>query len=166
LENLIGYDMENEYWEYCPYYSEGKCPSSGPIDKAYLIPHVLSSSELDEAKRICRECGKYLHERRKYVRLKKHFDAFLIRTDRHTKFRGRIIDVSGVGALVAVDDLFDLSIGERIMTEVHSHQESCEESDAVTIRAWSEIRRIYDKEKQIAIMFLEEVDQESLYIFS
>jgi hypothetical protein len=56
--------MKERIWEKCPYLSEGRCSHSLVIERAYLIPQLLDTSELLNAKRTCEECGHYLPERR------------------------------------------------------------------------------------------------------
>lgn len=154
--------MEDAYWERCPYYAEDKCPHSSPVDRAYLIPHLLSSAEINEAKGICRQCGFYLSEKRKYIRLRKPFRVVLIPSSGKTKFTGRIVNVSGVGALVTFEDRPDLVLNQEVNIEIYSRQKTSKESDEIVIKVRGEIKRISDKDKQIAIMFLEEVRQEYL----
>lgn len=154
--------MEDAYWERCPYYAEDKCPHSSPVDRAYLIPHLLSSAEINEAKGICRQCGFYLGEKRKHFRLKKPFKVVLIPSSGETKFIGKIVNVSGVGALVKFEDLPDLVLNQEVKIEIYSRQKTLKEADEIVIKVTGEIKRISDKDKQIAIMFLEEVRQDYL----
>ena len=154
--------MEDAYWERCPYYSEDKCPHSSTVDRTYLIPHLLSSAEINETKYICRQCGFYLSEKRKHFRIKKPFKVVLIPSSEKTKFTGRIVNVSGVGALVTFEDLPDLVLKQETNIEIYSRQKTSENSDEIVIKVRGEIKRISDKDKQIALMFSEEVRQEYL----
>ena len=154
--------MEDAYWERCPYYAEDKCPHSSTVDRTYLIPHLLSSAEINETKDICRQCGFYLSEKRKYIRLRKPFKVVLIPSSEKTKFTGRIVNVSGVGALVTLEDQPDLVLNQEVNIEIYSRPKTSKESTEIVIKVTGEIKRISDKDKQIAIMFLEEVQQEYL----
>lgn len=154
--------MEDAYWERCPYYAEDKCPHSSTVDRTYLIPHLLSSAEINETKDICRQCGFYLSEKRKYIRLRKPFKIVLIPSSEKTKFTGRIVNVSGVGALVTFEDQPDLVLNQEVNIEIYSRQKTSKESTEIVVKVTGEIKRISDKDKQIAIMFLEEVQQEYL----
>ena len=154
--------MEDAYWERCPYYAEDKCPHSSPVDRAYLIPHLLNPAEIKEAKGICRQCGFYLSEKRKYIRLRKPFKVVLITSNGESKFDGKIVNVSGVGALVTFKDLPHLALNQEVNIEIYSRQKNSEESDEIAVKVTGEIKRISDKDKQVAIMFLEEVQQEYL----
>lgn len=154
--------MEDAYWERCPYYAEDKCPHSSPVDRAYLIPHLLSAAEINEAKGICRQCGFYLSEKRKHFRLRKPFKVVLMPSSGKTKFNGKIVNVSGFGALVTFEDLPDLVLNQEVKIEIYSRQKTSKESDEIVIKVTGEIKRISDKDKQIAIMFLKEVRQEYL----
>ena len=42
--------MDEAFLERCPYYVEDECPYSSLVDKTYLIPHLLSSAEVEEVK--------------------------------------------------------------------------------------------------------------------
>ena len=154
--------MKDAYWEKCPYYAEDKCPHSSQVDRAYLIPHLLSSAEINEAKGICRQCGFYLREKRKRFRVKKPFKVVLMPHNGKTKFNGRIVNVSGVGALVKFEDLPDLVLHQVVKIEIYSRQQTSRESNETSINVTGEIIRVSDKDKQIAIMFLEEVRQDYL----
>ena len=70
--------MKKPAWEKCQYFSEGNCPQHGVIDKAYLIPQLLDTSQMQAAKEICEDCAKYLAEERKYPRIKRPFEAAII----------------------------------------------------------------------------------------
>ena len=154
--------MEDAYWERCPYYAEDRCPYSSTVDRAYLIPHLLSSAEIKDTKDICRQCGFYLNEKRKHFRLRKPFKVALIPSSEKTKFTGRIVNVSGVGALVTFEDRPDLALNQEVNIEIYSRQKTSNDSEEIVIKVRGEIKRISDKNKQIAIMFLEEVRQEYL----
>ena len=53
-------------------------------------------------------------------------------------------------------------LNQEVNMEIHSRQKTSKESTEIVIKVKGEIRRIGDKDKQIAIMFLEEVEQEYL----
>ncbi len=154
--------MENKYWEKCPYYAENRCPHSSQVDRAYLIPHLLSPSETDEVKYICRKCGMYLDEKRKHIRLGKPFRIILTETERETEAKGRIVNVSAMGALVTLEVWHDFVLGQTVKMKIYPRQKTSEKLTAAPIMASGEIKRIYDKHKQLAIMFLEEVKPEFL----
>jgi hypothetical protein len=132
--------MDEAFWEGCPYYVEGECPHSSLVDRTYLIPHLLSSAEVEEVKAVCGKCGLYLSEKRKYFRLKKPFRVVVTTSTGEDKFRGRIVNVSGVGALLTFKDSRDL--------------------DETVIKVTGEVKRIDAEDKQAAVMFLEEVQPE------
>ena len=44
--------MDEASLEGCPYYAEGECPQTSLVDRTYLIPHLLSSTEVEEVKAI------------------------------------------------------------------------------------------------------------------
>jgi len=154
--------MENKYWERCPYYAENRCPHSSLVDRAYLIPHLLSPSETDEVKYICRKCGMYLDEKRKHIRLVKPFKVIIAKADEETEAKGRIVNVSVVGALVTLEVWHDFVLGQTVKMKIYPRQKVSEKSTSAPILASGEIKRVYDKHKQLAIMFLEEIKQEFL----
>ena len=154
--------MENKYWEKCPYYAENRCPYSAQVDRAYLIPHLLSPSEIDEAKYICRKCGMYLKEKRKHIRLGKPFEVIIAKADEKTEAKGRIDNVSVLGALVTLEVWHDFVLGQTITVKIYPREETSEKPKIEPIMASGEIKRVYDKHKQLAIMFLEEVKPEFL----
>lgn len=154
--------MDDAYWERCPYYAEDECPQSSLVDRVYLIPHLLGSSDIDEVKSICKKCGLYLDEKRKYIRLKKHFKVVLIPDNGDVKINGEIVNVSGVGALIVLEEWPDFIPNQRVELEIYLRHKTSKEVDEVAIKVAGEIKRINDEDKQVAIMFLEEVKQEYL----
>ncbi len=62
---------QREYLENCRYYEIGDCPQPEAIDRVFLIPQLLDPSEIEAAKQICQDCGKYLDQKRKYPRIRR-----------------------------------------------------------------------------------------------
>jgi len=112
--------MEDAYWERCPFYAEDKCSKASMVDRVYLIPHLLSSSDVGEVKEICKKCGLYLNEKRKYIRLRKPFRVAVIIDKEGTRLQGKIINVSGVGALIMPDRWSDFAIKQEVELEIYS----------------------------------------------
>ena len=154
--------MDDAYWEECPFYAEDECPQTFLVDRAYLIPHLLSSSEIDEVKGVCKECGLYLHEKRKYIRLRKPFRVAVISDDSGTRSQGKIINVSGVGALIMPDNWSDFAVNQEIELEIFSRPRASKSKDDSVIKVSGLIKRVNDEDKQVAVMFLEELRQDCL----
>jgi hypothetical protein len=154
--------MDDAYWEKCPFYAEDECPQSSLVDRAYLIPHLLSSSEISEVKEVCKKCGLYLHEKRKYVRLRKPFRVTVISDKSGTRLQGKIINVSGTGALIMPDSWYDFAVNQEIELEIYSRPKATEKKDEIFIKVSGVIKRVIDKDKQVAVMFLEELRPEYL----
>lgn len=154
--------MDEASWEGCPYYAEDKCPHSSIVDRTYLIPHLLSSTEVEEVKTICAKCGLYLSEKRKYFRLKKAFEVVVTIGSGEEKFKGRITNVSGVGALVTFNDWPDVVVDQKVEMEIYSRRKDSRELDEAVIKVTGEIKRIDAEDRQAAVMFLEAVQPEVL----
>ena len=154
--------MDDAYWERCPFYAEDECPKTSLVDRAYLIPHLLSSSEMGEVKEICKKCGLYLNEKRKYIRLRKPFRVAVISDKKGTRLQGKIINVSGVGALIMPDNWSDFPVNQEVELEIYSRPRASKNNDEIVIKVSGVIKRVNDKEKQVAVMFLEELRQEYL----
>jgi hypothetical protein len=152
--------MDEAFWEGCPYYVEGECPHSSLVDRTYLIPHLLSSAEVEEVKAVCGKCGLYLSEKRKYFRLKKPFRVVVTTSTGEDKFRGRIVNVSGVGALLTFKDWPDFVVDQKVEIEIYSRRKDSRDLDETVIKVTGEVKRIDAEDKQAAVMFLEEVQPE------
>ena len=154
--------MDDAYWERCPFYAEDECPKSSLVDRAYLIPYLLSSSEMGEVKEICKKCGLYLNEKRKYIRLRKPFRVAVISDKKGSRLQGKIINVSGVGALIMPDNWSDFPVNQEVELEIYSRPRASKNNDEIVIKVSGVIKRVNDRDKQIAVMFLEELRQEYL----
>ena len=154
--------MDDAYWERCPFYAEDECPKTSLVDRAYLIPHLLSSSEIGEVREICKRCGLYLNEKRKYIRLRKPFRVAVISDKKGTRLQGKIINVSGVGALIMPDNWSDFPVNQEVELEIYSRPRASKNNDEIVIKVSGVIKRVNDKDKQVAVMFLEELRQEYL----
>ena len=154
--------MDDAYWEKCPYYAEDECPQSSLMNRAYLIPHLLGPSDIDEAKRVCKKCGLYLEERRKYTRLKKRFNVVVSSERRDVRLPGEIVNVSGIGALIEFQDRSSFTLDQKVELEIYLRGMHAKEGDEVDIKVSGEIKRIEERDKHVAVMFLEEIKPEHL----
>ena len=132
------------------------------MDRAYLIPHLLSPSEIGAVKEVCKKCGLYLTEKRKYIRQRKPFRVAVISDKKGTRLQGKIINVSGVGALIMPDNWSDFPVNQEVELEIYSRPRASKNNDEIVIKVSGVIKRVNDKEKQVAVMFLEELRQEYL----
>jgi hypothetical protein len=154
--------MDDAYWERCSFYAEDECPKTFLVDRAYLIPHLLSPSEIGAVKEICKKCGLYLTEKRKYIRLRKPFRVAVISDKKGTRLQGKIINVSGVGALIMPDNWSNFSLKQEVELEIYSRPRASKNNNETVIKVSGVIKRVNDKDKQVAVMFLEELRQEYL----
>ena len=154
--------MDEAFLERCPYYVEDECPHSSLVDRTYLIPHLLSSAEVEEVEAICEKCGLYLSEKRKYFRLKKPFRVLVTTGTGEDKFRGRMVNVSGVGTLVTFKDWPDVVVDQEVEIEIYSRRKDSRDLDETVIKVTGKVKRIDAENKQAAVMFLEEVQPEFL----
>jgi hypothetical protein len=154
--------MDDAYWERCPFYAEDECPKASLVDRAYLIPHLLSPLEMGEVKDVCKKCGQYLNEKRKYIRLRKPFRVAVISDKKGARLQGKIINVSGVGALIMPDNWSDFAVNQEVELEIYSRPRASKNKDENTIKVSGVIKRVNDKDKQVAVMFLEDLRQEYL----
>jgi len=127
-----------------------------------LIPHLLSSSEMGEVKEICKKCGLHLDEKRKYMRLRKPFRVAVISDKKGTRLQGKIINVSGVGALIMPDNWSNFAVDQEVELEIYSRPRASKNNNETVIKVSGVIKRVNDKDKQVAVMFLEELRQEYL----
>lgn len=154
--------MDEAPWEGCPYYAEGECPCSSLVDRTYLIPHLLSSAEIEEVKATCEKCGLYLSEKRKYFRLKRPFRVVVTAGTGEEAFSGRIVNVSGVGALVAFRDWPDFVVDQKVGIEIYSRRQDSTDPDETVVKVRGEVKRTDVTKKQAAVLFMEEVKPEFL----
>ena len=154
--------MDEASWEGCPYYAENECPHNSVVDRAYLVPHLLTSAEVEGVEEICAKCGLYLNEKRKYFRLKRPFEVVVTIGSGEDKFKGRIANVSRVGALLTFNDWPDFVVDQKVEIEIYSRRKDSREVNETVIRVTGEVKRVDAEDKQAAVMFLEEVQPEYL----
>ena len=78
------------------------------------------------------------------------------------KFRGRIANVSGVGALVTFKDWPDFVVDQKVEIAIYSRRKDSTDLDETVTKVTGEVKRIDAQDKQAAVMFLEEVKPEFL----
>jgi len=141
--------VDDAYWERCPFYAEDECAKTDMVDRIYLIPHLLNSSEISEVKEICKKCGLYLNEKRKYIRLRKPFRVAVISDKEGTRLQGKIINVSGVGALIMPDRWSDFAVKQEVELEIYSRPTASKTNDEIVIKVSGVIKRVNDKKNKL-----------------
>ncbi|MFP3870160.1 MAG: PilZ domain-containing protein [Syntrophobacteria bacterium] len=149
--------MQNSYWENCPYYTSGKCPQPAAIDRAYLIPQLLAPSEVEAAKQICRACGKYLDDKRKYPRIARPLQVILLR-DPGAPLEGDVVNISEGGVLVRLQSWADFDDDEKVVLEIYPQHLPSENTSPSALKLSAQVKRKDAQRKQLAIVFLGEID--------
>jgi hypothetical protein len=149
--------MEDNYWGKCPYYESSDCPRSETVDRAYLIPQLLDTSEIEATEQICRECGKYLDDKRKYPRIRRPLRIALFQGHK-TAIEGNIVNVSHGGALVELQRWADIDENERVVLNIYSSLPASEKSPASVLKLSAQVKRVDTERKQLAVTFLSEIN--------
>lgn len=150
--------MENNYWDNCSYYESGQCPQPEAIDRALLIPQLLDASEIEAIEQICLTCGKYLDQRRKHPRIKRPLQIILLR-GRKTALEGDVVNISKGGVLVKLQNWVDFDENEKVVLKIYPSQIAGKKTSTPTLKVSAQVKRIDAKKKQLAIIFLSEIDQ-------
>lgn len=149
--------MEDKYWEKCPYYESRNCPQPESIDRAYLIPQLLDTSEIEATEQICRECGKYLEDKRKYPRIRRPLRITLLQ-GRETAIEGNIVNISHGGALIELKSWADIGKSERVVLNIYPSHPALEKSPTSVLKLSARVKRVDTERKQLAMIFLSEID--------
>jgi hypothetical protein len=149
--------MEDNYWEKCPYYESSDCPRSETIDRAYLIPQLLDTSEIEVIGQICRECGKYLDDKRKYPRISRPFRIALSQGHK-TAIEGHIVNISDGGALIELRSWAELGENERVVLNIYPSQPVSDKRPASVLKLSAQVKRVDTERKQLAVFFLSEIN--------
>ena len=149
--------MKDEYWENCPYSESRQCPEPDAIVRAYLIPQLLDPSEIEVIKKLCRTCGKYLNEKRKHPRVIRPFQINLQKGNGKT-IEGDVVNISEGGALIKLQNWADFEKNEKVILEIYPSHGASETVSTSRIKVSGMIGRIEDKEDQLVIIFVKEID--------
>jgi hypothetical protein len=134
--------MNRYLWERCPYYPDGRCPNRSLIDKAYLIPQILSPSELAAIKTACADCEVCRQDRRKHRRVQRPLEAMILDRQSGEELRGTSLNVSERGALIEIGDFHPFRVNQEIELRLWDEDGSCQSSPAVIKRVESTRRAI------------------------
>ena len=148
--------MEDNYWERCPYYESSDCPRSETIDRAYLIPQLLDTSEIEVIGQICRECGKYLDDKRKDPRIRRPLQIALSQGHK-TAIEGNIVNISDGGALIELKGWADLGENERVVLHIYPSHPVSDKSPTSVLKISAQVTRVDTERKQLAVSFLSEI---------
>ena len=150
--------MENKYWDKCSYYESGNCPQPEAIDRALLIPQLLDASEIEDIEQICLTCGRYLDQRRKHPRIKRPFKLMLLRGQK-TALEGDVVNISKGGVLVKLQNWVDFDENEKVVLKIYPTQVAGMKKSTSALKVSAQVKRIDAEKKQLAIIFLSEIDQ-------
>ena len=149
--------MEDNYWEKCPYYESSDCPKSETVDRAHLIPQLLNVSELETTRQICRECGKYLDDKRQYPRIRRPLQIALFQVHK-TPIEGNIVNISDGGALIELKSWADLGENEKVVLNIYPSHPVSDKSPASVLKLSAQVKRVDTERKQLAVTFLSEIN--------
>jgi hypothetical protein len=145
--------MKRHLWERCTYYPDGRCPNRSLINRAYLIPQVLSPSELAAIETACADCEVCRQDRREHRRVQWPLDAVILDKQSGEELHGRTLNVSERGALIEIGSCDRLQVNQEIELRLHDGSGSCHSSRAV-------IKRVERIRGTISVFFLVELRRE------
>jgi hypothetical protein len=149
--------MANNYWNNCSYYESGTCPQPEAIDRVFLIPQLLDTSEVEAIEQICLTCGKYLDKKRKHPRIKRPLQIILLR-GRKTALEGDVVNISKGGVLVKLRDWVDFEENEKVTLKIYTSRTAGKKTSTPALKVSAQVKRIEAPQKQLAIIFLSEID--------
>jgi hypothetical protein len=154
--------MEHPTYKKCHYFSSGQCPYKLTIERALLIPQLLDSTQIIDAKRLCEKCRQIFVERRKAIRVQRPLRVIITRPHQEESFHGTILDVSSGGALVKLENLPNFHMDEIFSLKIYSHSLIPNKLDNDAISVDGAIKRLDKNTNEIAIVFVEESSSEQI----
>ena len=154
--------MEEPAYEKCQYFGSGQCPYKSTIERAFLIPQLLDSTQITDAKRLCEKCRQILVEKRKAVRVKRPLRVVITKRDQEESFHGIILDVSSGGALVKLENLPNFHMDEILRLKIYSYNGVSDKSDTDAISVDGAVKRLAENKNEIAIVFVEKSSSKKL----
>ena len=151
--------MKKPAWEKCHYYKSGQCPEHTTIDKVYLIPQLLSLSEIEGATKTCEQCHHYRSEKRKYRRVTRPFRVVVSNKKPKKSITGTVVDVSAKGALVKLDNWVNFDKDEKVNLELCYNAPSIKEELINVINLIGQVKRVAKEKQELAIAFIENRDE-------
>lgn len=107
--------MKGHLWETCHYYPDGGCPNRTLIDRAYLIPQLLTPPELALIESKCAACEVCRINRRQERRVPRHLTVAIFDERSGQEVPGATLNVSERGALIEAGG----GTGFQVNQEVH-----------------------------------------------
>ena len=152
--------MAEDHWEECQYYAAGNCPESLQIliDRAYLLPQLLDSSQIEAAKEACQNCEKL--ERREAPRIEKPLSVVISKNGVNTISEGTIVNVSEGGALIKLEDWANFRKDQTIEFKICYADKSSDQANSIVLNGSAVVKRIARKNQELGIMFLDTVEYE------
>jgi len=126
--------MKGHPWQTCHYYPDECCPNRALIDKAYLIPQLLTPSELAAIETRCATCELCRRNRRKHRRIVRQLDVAIFHEGSSREVRGATLNLSKQGALIKVGDDTGFKVNEKVHLRLCDDEGYCESSRAVVTR--------------------------------
>jgi hypothetical protein len=138
--------MKRHLWKTCPYYPDGRCPNRSLIDKAYLIPQIISPSQLAAIKTACANCEVCRQDRRKHRRVQRPLEAVILNKQSGEELHGTSLNVSQRGALIEIGACHPFLVNQEIELRLCDEDGSCHRSRAV-------IKRVEQTKGAISVFF-------------
>jgi hypothetical protein len=126
--------MKGHPWQTCQYYPDGCCPNRTLIDKAYLIPQLLTRSELAAIRTKCATCELCHGNRRKHRRVARQLGVAIFDEGSSREVRGATLNLSKRGALIKVADGTGFQVNQRVRLRLFDKDGDYESSRAVITR--------------------------------
>ena len=126
--------MKGHPWQTCHYYPDGYCPNRTLIDKAYLIPQLLTRSELAGIRTKCATCELCRRNRRKHRRVARQLDVAIFDEGSSREVRGATLNLSKQGALIKVGDETGFQLNQKVRLRLFDKDGYCESRRAIIIR--------------------------------
>ena len=154
--------MEQPAYEKCHFLGSGQCPYKSTIERALLIPQLLTPTEIADAKRLCEKCEQIFVEKRKAVRVQRSLRVVITRLDQEETFHGTTLDVSSGGALVKLEDLPNFHTDEIFRFKIYSNSGTSDKSDIHAINVDGAVKRLIESKNEIAFVFIKESSLEKI----
>jgi hypothetical protein len=151
--------MKKAAWEKCHYYKSGQCPERTTIDKVYLIPQLLSVSEIEAATKTCEQCPHYRSEKRKYRRVARPFRVVVSNIKPKKSITGTVVDVSANGALIKLDNWVNFDKNETVNLKLCYIGPSITEEIINVTNVLGQVKRVAKEKQELAIVFIENADE-------
>jgi hypothetical protein len=126
--------MKAYRWEDCDYYPDQRCPNRSLINRACLIPQLLTRSELAAIETACANCEVCRQNRRKHRRLQRSLEAVILDKQSGQELHGTTLDVSDRGALIEVGDCNPFHVNREIELRLYDARGCYQASRAVIKR--------------------------------